>query len=64
MPEGLYEKGKRKGKRRTYTPEEIESIKHEYESGVAAHRIAKKFGVSHHTILKLIRKDQEQSKEV
>lgn len=62
MPKGMYEKGER-GKRKIFTPEEIESIKSEYESGVAAYKIAKKFDVSHHTILKLIRKDQEQSKE-
>lgn len=46
-----YEQKDERDKRKVFTPEEIESIKREYEPGVADYKIAKKFDVSHHTIL-------------
>lgn len=57
-PAGMY--NRKKGARKIFSLEEIKEIKDEYDSGVAAYKIADKFHVSHHTILNLIRKNSNQ----
>lgn len=51
----------KKANRRLFLPEEIEEIRSSYSQGISAAKLSETFGCSHHTILKIIRKEGKYS---
>ena len=63
LPSSMYENRRPTGRGhgKQFTQEEFELVKAEYEAGVSASKIAQKWGVDHHKILKMIRRDSPEN---